>query len=234
MIELISELRTIPNCAVISINTNGSFLSEALLDKLKEAGLSRINLSLNTLDKDILDKLSGKAYPLSHVLKMIEYCKQINLPVLLAPLVIPTFNDNHVRDIEPLIKLAKTIKSPFPTISFQKFLCYKGGRNPVSEVEFDEFFDLLKPFESKYDLVLTPKADYNPFKIYGDTKLEKPLAKGEVIKAKIVSPGRVPNEKLVAARGRVITVRGLTNTSGSILIRIVRDKHNIFLAIPAK
>lgn len=233
MVELITELNKIPNCAVVSINTNGSFLYKELLDDLKKAGLSRINLSLNTLDKDVLDKLSGKAYPLSQVLKMIEYCKEINLPILIAPLIIPTINDDPIRDIEPLIKLAKTISSPFPTIGFQKFLAYKGGRNPVKEVDFDTFFDLLKPFEEKYDLVLTPKADYNPFGIYEDTKLEKPILKGDVLKAQVVSKGRVPNETLLVVKDRVITVRGLMTTSSTAKIKIVRDKHNIYLAIPA-
>lgn len=234
IIELISELKNISNCKVISINTNGSFLSEKLIDELKNAGLSRINLSLNSLRKDVLDKLSGKSYPLSHVLKMIEYCKKIDLPVLLAPLVIPSFNDDPKLDIEPLIQLAKTIDSPFPTIGFQKFLSYKGGRNPVDEVDFDEFFSLLRPFEEKYDLVLTPKNDYNPFGIYEDTKLEKPMNKGDVIKAKIVSKGRVPSEKLVVANNRIITVRGMIQDSGSVLVKIIRDKHNIFLAVPAR
>ncbi len=233
IIKLIEELSKIPNCSVISINTNGTILSKHLIDDLKKAGLSRINLSLNTLDKKKLDALSGKAYPLSNVLRMIDYCKEINLPVLIAPLVVPSYNDTP-EDVEGLVRLAKTINSPFPTIGFQKFLTYKGGRNPVGETSFDEFFDLLKPFEEKYDIILTPKSDYNPFGIFEDTKLEKPMTKNEVVKATIVAKGRVPNETLCVAKNRVITVRGLYQKSGSVLIKLVRDKHNIFLGISAK
>lgn len=233
ILELIEELYKIPNCDVISINTNGTILSKPLLDDLKKAGLTRVNLSLNTLDKKKNDELSGKAYPLSNVLNMIEYCKDIDLAVLIAPLIVPGYNDNE-KDVEDLVKLAKTIPSKFPTIGFQKFLSYKGGRNPVEEQSFDEFFELLKPFEEKYDITLTPKKDYNPFGIYEDTKLEKPLKKNEVVKAIIVSPGRVPKETLCTAKGRVIVVRGLGKTSGTALIKIVRDKHNIYLGVPAK
>ncbi len=234
MVDLIKELRKIPNCDVISVNTNGSILSKELLDSLKDAGLSRINLSLNSLDKKVLDKLSAVDYPLAHILSMIDYANEIGLPVLIAPLVIPTINDDPVRDIEPLVKLAKTIKSPYPTIGFQKFLEYKGGRNPVKEVSFDSFFSLLKPFEEKYDLVLTPRTNYNPFNIFEDTKLEKPFKKGSVVKARIVSFGRVPSEKIVVAGDRVITVRGLFKESGFVTVKIIRDKHNIFLAVPLK
>jgi len=232
MVELVSELRKIPNCEVISVNTNGSLLSKKLIDDLKAAGLSRINLSLNSLDKPTLDKLSDIDYPLDHILSMIDYANSVGLPVLIAPLIIPTLNDDPIKDIEPLVKLAKTIKSPFPTIGFQKFLSYKNGRNPVKEVSFDDFFNLLIPFEKKYDIVLTPRKNYNPFNIFEDTRLAKPFKKGDIVKARIVSVGRVKSEKLVVAGDRIITVRGLFKETGHVSIKIVRDKHNIFLAVP--
>lgn len=233
--ELVEELAAIPNCAVISVNTNGSFLSKQLIDELKEAGLTRINLSLNTLDQETHDKLAGKPYPTKHVLKMVDYCKEIEMPILIAPTIIPGFNDQVERDIEPLIKLAKTIKSPFPTIGVQKFLEYKGGRNPAQAIPFEDFFAMLRPLEEKYDVVLTPKADWNPFGIYMDTKLEKPFHKGEVIKVTIKAEGRIPSEKIGVAKDRIITIRSCVKKIGtSTKVKIIRDKHNIFNAVDMK
>jgi uncharacterized Fe-S cluster-containing radical SAM superfamily enzyme len=233
--ELVAELSEIPNCSVISVNTNGSFLSRKLIDELKEAGLTRINLSLNTLDQDIHNKLAGRPYPLKHVLKMVEYCKEIGMPILIAPTIIPNFNDSVKRDIEPLIQLAKTIKSPFPTIGIQKFLEYKGGRNPSEAIPFEDFFAMLRPLEEKYDVVLTPKADWNPFGIYIDTKLEKPFKKGDVIKVTIKAVGRVPSEKIAVAENRIVTVRNCYKAIGtSTKVKLIRDKHNIFNAIDMK
>jgi uncharacterized Fe-S cluster-containing radical SAM superfamily enzyme len=230
--ELIRGLRAIPRCGTISINTNGTMLSKELIDALHDAGLSRINLSLNTLDAQTATLLSGTVYPLKHVLAMIDHCKRIGLPVLLAPLVLPTYNDDPEKDIKPLVDLAKTIPSPYPTIGFQKFLSYKGGRNPVKEVSFETFFNLLSPFETN-ELVLTPKKDHNPFAIYEDKTIAKPMTKHQVVKAEIVSPGREKNETLCVAHDRLITVRGLLQKKGTATIKIIRDKHNIYVGVPA-
>jgi len=233
MIELIESLKEQQNVEIISVNTNGSLLTKELIDKMFDAGLSRINLSLNSLDQETLDKMNGSKFPLKHILNMIEYCKEKKYPVLLAPLVVPSFNDDPVKDIEPLVKLAKTIHSPFPTIGFQKFLIYKGGRNPVKkEQSFNDFFNLLKPFEEKYDLILTPKKDYNPFNIFEDKTLEKPMMKNHKIKVEIIGKGRTPKETLCKANNRIITVRGLEKTKGSTTIKLIRDKHNIFIGVP--
>lgn len=234
MLDLVRELNKIPNCQTISVNTNGTLLTKKFIDELKDAGLTRINLSLNTLNQELHSKLSHRPFNMQHILSMVEYCKKINMAILLAPVVIPGFNDDPKRDIEPLIKLAKTIKSPYPTIGFQNFLIYKGGRNPVKKSRpFDEFFNLLKPFEEKYDIILTPKQDYNPFAIFEDKTLEKPMKKNSVVKARIVCVGRSLSEKICVAHNRLITVRGLHKTSGSASIKIVRDKHNVFLGVPA-
>lgn len=230
--DLISQLAAIPNCNVISLNTNGTMLSQELINTLKEAGLSRINLSLNTLDAKLNNTLSGRAYPTQHVLDMITYCKEINMPLLLAPLIVPTYNDDPKRDIAPLVKLAKTISSPYPTIGFQKFLSYKGGRNPAPEVSFDKFNALLAPFETD-ELILTPKKDYNPFNIYEDITIPKPMKKHDVVKARVALPGIKKQETLCVAHHRVITVRGLLTQKKSANIKIIRDKHNIYVGVPA-
>lgn len=233
MIELIKALKEEPNIKIISVNTNGSLLTKELIDKAFAAGLSRINLSLNSLDQDSLDRMKGSAYPLKHILEMVEYCKEKNYPILLAPLIVPTFNDDVKKDIEPLVKLAKSIKSPYPTIGFQKFLMYKGGRNPIKkEQPFDEFFKMFKPLEDKYDLVLTPKKDYNPFEIYEDKTLDKPMLKNQKIKVNIIGKGRTPSETICSANDRIIMVRNLNKSKGSTTIRLIRDKHNIFIGVP--
>ncbi|MGE0792966.1 MAG: radical SAM protein [Candidatus Woesearchaeota archaeon] len=230
--ELIIQLKQIPNCKVISINTNGTLLSKKKIDSLISAGLTRINLSLNTLDEETANKMSGKAYPLKHVLEMIKYAQEKNLPVLIAPVIVPTFNDSNIKDIEPLIKLATSLKSEFPKIGFQKFLCNKGGRNPVDEISFEEFFENLQPFEEKYKITLTPKSNYNPFEIYEDKTLEKPFEKNQTIKVEIIGSSRHQGETLAKSQNRIVTIRGAKKIKGSLNVKLVRDKHNIFIGIP--
>ena len=231
-IDLIKGLKEIPNCEVISMNTNGTLLTKEFIDQLKDAGLTRLNWSLNTVDEEVATALAAKPFPMKKTLDLIDYSNSIGLYVQLAPLTVPEFNDDLNRDIIPVIELSKTLKSPFPVIGFQKFLCNKGGRNPVEEVPFEDYFNMLRPLGEKYDLVLTPKKDYNPFNIFVDKTLEKTMLKNQIVKARIASKGRTPNEKFCVAHDRVIRVKGLLRDSGSVSIKIVRDKHNIYLGVP--
>lgn len=234
MEELVSGLAEIETCHCISMNTNGITLSKEVIDMLKRAGFGRINLSLNTLDEETADKISGKKYPTKHVLEMVEYCKQVQLPVLIAPLVIPGYTDDIKKDMAPLCELAMSIKeaidSPWPVIGFQNFLNYKGGRNPVKQMPWEEFYEKLDILQEQFpQLQLKLKEGDNPFGIFPDTKLEKPMHKNDVVKVDIKLPGRTPTEKICTANGRIVTVRGCTKEKGSIRVKIIRDKHNIFL-----
>lgn len=234
MEELITGLHEIPNCHCISMNTNGITLSKDIIDMLKRSGFGRINLSLNTLDEATADKISGKKYPTKHVLEMVEYCKKVQLPLLLAPLVIKGYTDDIDKDMAPLCDLAVSIQeaipSPWPVMGFQNFLNYKGGRNLAKQMEWEEFYEKLNILQERYPtLQLKLKEGENPFGIFADTKLEKPMHKNDMVKVDIKLPGRTPTEKICVANGRVVTVRGITKEKGTLKVKIIRDKHNIFL-----
>lgn len=226
-VDLVRGLKAIPNCAIISVNTNGSMLTERLIDQLADAGLTRINLSLNALTQDTADVMSGRKYPIEHVKKMIAYA-QGKINILLAPTIVPGFNDDQ---IEPLVQLGTTIKSDYPVLGFQNFLQYKKGRNISKERSFEEFFAMLKPHEEKYGVKLTgfTKEDFH---IYDEPELPKPFKKDDLVRARILLPARYRNEIIAAAQDRCITVVGddahLLPVGKDIRVRIIRDKHNIF------
>lgn len=229
LVELVRGLKNIPNTEIISVNTNGSFLTEKLIDELAAAGLTRINLSLNALQQTAANDIAGRAYPLEKTLKMIHYC-QGKIAILLAPTLIPGYNDDQ---IEPLVQLGKTITSEFPTVGFQNYLEYKKGRNIVKQRSFEEFFALLQPYEEKYNINLTHFAKED-FRIYDEPEPPKPFKKNDVVKAKIMLPARYPNEIIAVAADRCITVVGdhaeELPIGKEIKCRIIRDKHNIFKA----
>lgn len=85
MMDLIQGLKTIPNCEVISMNSNGTLLSKEIIDQLKEAGLTRINWSLNTLDEKIASSLARKPYDTNKSIELIKYADSIGLYVQIAP-----------------------------------------------------------------------------------------------------------------------------------------------------
>jgi uncharacterized Fe-S cluster-containing radical SAM superfamily enzyme len=228
IIDLIAGLKAIPNCAVVSVNTNGSLLSEKLIDDLAAAGLSRINLSLNALKQETADKMSGKKYPLDNILKLIKYCEG-KIAVLIAPTIVPGWNDD---ELDNLVQISTTIKkSKWPTIGMQNYLHYPKGRSPVEERSFEEFFAMLHPLEEKYGINLT-KMNKDDFNIHDEPELEKPFHKHDLIRVKLLMPARYLNEIIGVAEGRCITVIGkdahLLRIGSDVKVRIVRDKHNIF------
>jgi hypothetical protein len=229
MVELVAGLAAIPNCAIISVNTNGSLLTEKLIDQLAEAGLTRINLSLNALDQEKADEIAGRRYPLEKTLRLIQYC-QGKIAVLLAPTLIPGSNDDQ---IEGLVKLGKTITSPFPTVGFQNYLEYKKGRNIVKQREFGDFFARLKPFEERYGINLTEFAKED-FRIFDEPELPKPFFKNESVRARVMLPARYRGEIVAVAKDRCITIVGdhahELPLGKEVTCRIIRDKHNIFKA----
>ncbi|MFH1506020.1 MAG: radical SAM protein [archaeon] len=229
LVDLVHDLHRIKEVKVISIDTNGSLLTEKLIDQLSEAGMSRLNISLNALDPKLSNKLSGCPYNLQHVLRMIDYA-QGKIDVLLAPLIIPGMNES---EIAPLLELAQKLESRWPKIGFQNFLSYKRGRNPVKQRSFEEFYSLLERYEKKHNIKLRFSLAED-FKILMDNAPAKPFKKGDQVKATIIAHGRYASEKLAVAKDRVITVKTDEKIGKNIKVKITRSKHNIFYAGLAK
>ncbi|MGV8169530.1 MAG: radical SAM protein [Candidatus Nanoarchaeia archaeon] len=227
ILELIRDLRAIKNVDVISINTNGCLLNKKLIDELAAAGLTRINLSIHSLNKEKASKMADAPYNVSQVLEMIKYCEG-KIDVLLAPVLVPGMNED---DIDDIIELSKTIKNKkYPTIGIQNFLSYKEGRNAAKEMPWENFFELLKHKEKEHNVRLI--IEENLFNIQYDETLPKPFKKGQIIKAQVMAPGRSKNEIITVAGERNITVFNPRKTSGTITIKLIRDKHNIYTGVP--
>lgn len=230
LLELVTRLGKIPNVGVISMNTNGTLLSKPLIDDLAAVGMTRFNMSIPALDPQLAAELAGvKKFPLEHLLEMIAYA-QGKIAVLLAPVLIPGKNEQEMKKI---VELGKTIKSDFPKVGIQNFLNYKKGRNPVKQQDWAKFFDFIENLEKETDTSLTSTKE--DFRIHEEVELPKPFKKGQTIEALVVMPGRYPNEMYAMAEDRLINVL-MTNTQENIgkniRMKIVRDKHSIYKAVP--
>ena len=233
LVPLVRDLKA-AGASVVSMNTNGTLLSPSLIDELSEAGLDRLNLSTHAVDQSLNDRLMGGVQNLRRLGEMIAYCAG-KIDVLLAPVLIPGMNDDQ---LDGLIGLAKTIRNRrWPAIGVQNFLSYPGGRNPgVHERSWEEFFSLLREKEREHGVDLTLKgSEGEVFSIHEEPTLEKPFHKGEVVVVGLVARGRNRSEWLGAASGRVVTVRSCPDGRAGerLKVRLLRDKHNIFTAVPA-
>ncbi len=230
-VELVQALREHPNVSVISMQSNGTLLSDKLVEELAEAGLDRVNLSLHSLDPEKAKMLMGmKTYDLEHVLEMAEALVNAGIDVLIAPVIIFGLNDDEA---EAFIEFARKIGAGkrWPALGFQNYIPYKFGRNPTVAklVPFKEFYAWLRNLEEKTGmrpLVLKPahfgmeKRDFIPLA----------FRPGEVVKAEVVLPGRIEGEMLAKARNRLIEVVGTKAEVGDrIKVRIVRTRHGIYI-----
>lgn len=103
--KLINETHRIQEIKDISITTNGILLDGMAMD-LKAAGLSRVNISLDTLDRDKYKRIT-RLGEIDKVLSAIDKCISLNMkPVKINTVLMRGINDNEVTDF---IRLAKEL-----------------------------------------------------------------------------------------------------------------------------
>ena len=230
--SLIEKLNTVPETKIISIQTNGWYLTEKLIDELSEVGLDRINLSINSMKFSKAKRLAGRGdYPLERILQMAEYIIDSNIDLLLAPLWIPSINDEDILEIIKFSKKYNTKQSSFPKLGIQNYLSHSEGRNikKVKPKRFSEFYKELRELEKKLqveDLVLKQSM----FQTKKSKIIDNPLSIDEQVRAKIILPGRVENEAFAIAKKRIIHVINASSTTigKTVELKITRNKHNIF------
>ena len=95
--KLIYETSRIEGIQDISITTNGILLSD-MAEDLKKAGLNRVNISLDTLDKEKFTKIT-RVGDLDKVLKSIDKCLELGIkPVKINTVLMKGFNDSELDD----------------------------------------------------------------------------------------------------------------------------------------
>ncbi|MGV9173463.1 MAG: radical SAM protein [Promethearchaeia archaeon] len=198
LVSLIEKLWKIPGIARISVQSNGVLLNQEIIEDLANVNLTRINLSLNTLNEDLACYLCGcQSYNIAEYLQNIRDLLEHGIDVLLAPVWFPGENDT---DIEEIIQLVLKLRGEGYSdsdiqIGIQKYLIYKTGRRlkKIQPKTWGYFYRQLQELEDKYQLQL--KLGPEDFDI-NDRKKFKPyqLQKGDRINAQIISKGRFPNE----------------------------------------
>ncbi len=223
---LIKGLSKIKGVNTISVDTNGTLLTEEKVDELVSAGLSRFNISLNAFSEETAKKVAGFNYPVESVKKICKYIAK-KADILLAPVWMIGVNDS---DIEEILKFSLELRKirpsqKVPFIGIQNFLEYEHGKSPCKSLSFDDFFSRLETLEKKYSMNL--KLNREDFGIV-PSKSEKAIKKGETVNAEIICKGMFKNEVLASAKNRIIALN--SDDKGRIKVKITRDKYNVFYA----
>jgi cyclic pyranopterin phosphate synthase len=97
VVDFIKKLRKIKKLEDISLTTNGFFLSE-YAEKLKDAGLNRVNISLDSLQKEKYKRIT-RGGSLEKALKGIDSALKAGLlPIKINTVLIRGINDDEVED----------------------------------------------------------------------------------------------------------------------------------------
>ena len=225
MEEFLDRVSRIKEVEVISMQTNGILLNDAKINML-EKYVTRINLSLSSLDEKKAKMLHGPNYPLKRVIKNAKMIAESKMDLLIAPVWVVGYND---QEIPKLIEFALEVGAGkrFPPLGIQKYIPYKTGRRLKNVMTFKEFYKKLEEMEREYGikLILKPK----DFGMEKRDRIPCPIRKGEKFKAKIVANGRLRGERICVVRNRVVTVLTDKKVGNYVKFEIVRAHDGILL-----
>ncbi|TRM83835.1 radical SAM protein [Sulfolobus sp. F3] len=224
--KIIKGLKGNPKVNEVAIETHGLTLNKANINKLVDAGLDRLNVSIDSLDINKAKSLTGhKGYDINKILEVLIYAKLQGIDVLLTPVWLPGIND------EDIVEIVKTAKDYNFKIGIQKFIKHKYGRgNDIKEVGWKEFYNYLDDLEkiTMVRLKLSPM----DFEIFPDIRLGPVFDIGERVIGEVISEGWMRNEMIVKAKNRVITLVDANDldVGMEVKVRIIRNKDEIYLA----
>ncbi|MDX2098434.1 MAG: GTP 3',8-cyclase MoaA [Leptolyngbyaceae cyanobacterium bins.59] len=102
VVDLVREVASLPQTQDLAMTTNGFLLAD-LAEDLYRAGLRRINISLDSLDPGIFDKIVGGRLRWQRVWDGIQAAHRVGFtPLKLNVVVIPGVNEHEVLDLAAL------------------------------------------------------------------------------------------------------------------------------------
>lgn len=150
VVDFIKKLREIKKLEDISLTTNGFFLSE-YAEKLKDAGLNRVNISLDSLQEEKYKKIT-RGGSLEKALKGIDSALKAGLwPIKINTVLIRGINDDEVEDFVRL-----TLGRPLNI----RFIEFMPSGEELKDNYRNKFISVLEIKES-----LTEKYSFRPIDI---------------------------------------------------------------------
>jgi cyclic pyranopterin phosphate synthase len=113
--ELIAKLSLIDSIKDIALTTNALLLPK-YAKKLKEAGLDRVNVSMDAIDEEVFKKMNGRSVSAKPVLKGIAAAQEAGLEVKINMVVQKGVNDDQI------VPMASYFKNKGITLRFIEFM----------------------------------------------------------------------------------------------------------------
>ncbi|MGL2665094.1 GTP 3',8-cyclase MoaA [Helicobacter pylori] len=153
--EFIAKLHAYNKEVALVLSTNG-FLLKKMAKGLKDAGLSRVNVSLDSLKSDRVLKISQKD-ALKNTLEGIEESLKVGLKLKLNMVVMKGVNDDEI------LELLEYAKNRNIQIRYIEFMENTHAKDLVKGLKERETLDLIA---QKYQIIATEKPKQGSSKIY--------------------------------------------------------------------
>ncbi|MFP6293747.1 GTP 3',8-cyclase MoaA [Helicobacter pylori] len=153
--EFIAKLHAYNKEVALVLSTNG-FLLKKMAKDLKNAGLSRVNVSLDSLKSDRVLKISQKD-ALKNALEGIEESLKVGLKLKLNTVVMKSVNDDEI------LELLEYAKNRHIQIRYIEFMENTHAKSLVKGLKEEEILDLIA---QKYQIIATEKPKQGSSKIY--------------------------------------------------------------------
>jgi len=134
--DLIERINSIDKIQEISLTTNGvNFYKKAKI--LKEKGLDRVNISLDTLDRSQYKQITGLDQ-LDNVIKSIDKAKELNLsPVKVNTVLIKGINDKNINKFLSFMNKKDII------LRFIEYMPIGSGKREGNHISIDEIKNVI-------------------------------------------------------------------------------------------
>ncbi|WQV56538.1 GTP 3',8-cyclase MoaA [Helicobacter pylori] len=153
--EFIAKLHAYNKEVALVLSTNG-FLLKKMAKGLKDAGLSRVNVSLDSLKSDRVLKISQKD-ALKNALEGIEESLKVGLKLKLNTVVMKGVNDDEI------LELLEYAKNRSIQIRYIEFMENTHAKDLVKGLKEREILDLIA---QKYKIIETENPKKGSSKIY--------------------------------------------------------------------
>ncbi len=224
--RLIKELKTRPYVSSVALETHGALLTRKTIDRLDDAGLDRINLSIDTLNPEKARFLQGTPwYNVKRVMEMAEYLvRETNIDLHVTPVWIPGVNDD---DVVQVIKWAIRIGAGkrWPPVTIQKYNAHKYGRKlpGVKPLSWRCFWEKIEELEARLGVKL--RWSLEEWGMRKARRYPAPFKKGDRVYAKVLSRGVFRGEYIGVTMGKewLITLRRGRLKPGDIVAAYVTE-----------
>ena len=142
IISFLSEIARIPGLRQLVLTTNGALLEDMAL-QLREAGVQRLNISLDSLRPESFSSIT-RGGDLEKVLAGIRKAEEVGFPIKINVVAMRGVNDEEIVDFAEL-----TLHKPY-AVRFIEYMPTRGEETWQSRVIAGE--DILARITERYDL----------------------------------------------------------------------------------